>query len=90
MKRGKKEGERSLLNSDTTAVQETERSGRRPLIGPNAMIIRPLDKSKYVEILGRIKKEKSTRGSSGCVDRICKTATGEMLIVLAKGSKATN
>lgn len=68
-------------------MQKTERTGRKPVIKPNALIIRPTDKSKYVEIIGRIKKEKATRHDSSCVDNIRKSATGDMLIVLAKGKE---
>lgn len=54
---------------------------------PNALIIRPKNKEKYPEILSRIKKEVPIETASVCVDKIRRTATGDLLIILAKGNE---
>lgn len=56
----------------------------RRKIRPNALIIRPEDKTRYTEILTRIKKDESTRVGGECVDKIWKSATSDMLIIVTR------
>ncbi|VVC99707.1 unnamed protein product [Leptidea sinapis] len=53
---------------------------------PKALIIRPTDKGRYVDILKRVKQDKSTQQASKFVDKIRKTTTGDMLLILTKDS----
>ncbi|KMQ88441.1 gag-pol polyprotein [Lasius niger] len=57
---------------------------REPAMRPNALIIRMEDKKKYSEILKRVKKDLPRDQVGDCVDKIRKTTTGDMLIVLTK------
>ncbi|XP_015117357.1 uncharacterized protein LOC107041356 [Diachasma alloeum] len=50
----------------------------------DALIIRPKDEVKYAEILTKVKKDVPPDEVLGCVDKIRRTATGDMLIVLTK------
>ncbi|XP_063993408.1 uncharacterized protein LOC135171048 [Diachasmimorpha longicaudata] len=53
-------------------------------VRPDALIVRPNDKTKYADILRRVKKDVSSEDAIGCVDKIRRTATGDMLIILSK------
>lgn len=50
----------------------------------NALIIRPKEKEKYAEILKKVKRDIPDEQARQCVDKIRRTATGDMLIVLTK------
>ncbi|XP_015123783.1 uncharacterized protein LOC107045891 [Diachasma alloeum] len=54
---------------------------------PNALIIRPKDEEKYSEILTRVKND-VRKEQCECVDKLRRTPTGDMLIVLS--NKATD
>ncbi|CAL1677343.1 unnamed protein product [Lasius platythorax] len=60
------------------------RKRREPATRPNALIIRMEDKKKYSEMLKRVKKDVPRDQVGDCVDKIRKTITGDMLIVLTK------
>lgn len=53
---------------------------------PEALIIRPANKDKYSEILTRIKADVCPDQVSNTVEKIRRTATGNILITLSKGS----
>ncbi|XP_015122863.1 uncharacterized protein LOC107045204 [Diachasma alloeum] len=54
----------------------------------DALIIRSTDKMKYAQILTKVKKDVPPDQALGCVDKICRTATEDMLIVLSKDSSS--
>uniref|UniRef100_A0A6M2DR74 CCHC-type domain-containing protein n=1 Tax=Xenopsylla cheopis TaxID=163159 RepID=A0A6M2DR74_XENCH len=54
------------------------------LLRPDAIVIRPTDKAKYVDILRRIKQEVPYEQARANVDKIYKTKSGDMLITLLK------
>lgn len=51
---------------------------------PNALIIRPKEKEKYADILKWVKQDANADRARHCVDKIRKTASGNMVIVLTK------
>lgn len=51
---------------------------------PNALIVRPKEKEKYSEILSRVKREVPEEQVRASVDKIRRTATGDLLIILSK------
>ncbi|XP_015119046.1 uncharacterized protein LOC107042499 [Diachasma alloeum] len=70
-----------------TSKKKKERqvkTSRKPAPRPDARIIRPKDKEKYSEILCRVKKDVPPEKAHDCVDKIRRTATGDMLIILSK------
>lgn len=71
---------------DGRRTKNSEKPRRK--IRPNALIIRQEDEPKYQEILRRIKENGPTCVAGECVDKICKTATGDMLLIVTKGKEA--
>ncbi|XP_015124082.1 uncharacterized protein LOC107046091 [Diachasma alloeum] len=70
-------------------LSNTPRSSRRmgkSASRSNALIIRPKDKVRYAEILTKVNKDVPPDHVLGCVDKIRRRATGDMLIVLTKDS----
>lgn len=65
---------------------EPKRKKPRKLIRPYALIIRPVEKAKYAEILRQIKKEVPIDQVRNIVDKINKTKDGNMLITLSRKS----
>lgn len=65
---------------------EPKRKKPRKLIRPDALIIRPVEKAKYAEILRQIKKEVPIDQVRNTVDKINKTKDGDMLITLSRKS----
>ncbi|XP_015123963.1 uncharacterized protein LOC107046022 [Diachasma alloeum] len=55
-------------------------------VGPHALIVRPKDKEKYSDILRQMKKDVPSEDASGCIDKIRRTATGDMLIILSRNT----
>lgn len=51
---------------------------------PSALIVRPKEKGKYAEILSRVKKDVPDDQVRASVDKIRRTATGDLLIILTK------
>lgn len=78
----KKQGQEQL-STQLTQHSRKERS-RKTAYRPNALIIRPKDKNKYAEILTRVKKDVPDEQVRSSVDKIRKTAAGDLLIVLSK------
>lgn len=56
-------------------------------IKPSALIIRPRDKKEYADILKQVKEQVPCDRARECVERVRRTATGDMLIVLAKDTE---
>lgn len=52
----------------------------------NVLIVRPKDKEKYADILCRVKKEVPDELVCSTVDKIRRTATGDLLIVINKNN----
>ncbi|XP_015121726.1 uncharacterized protein LOC107044379 [Diachasma alloeum] len=80
---------RKKSNKTSKTLPNTPRSSRRmgrSASRSDASIIRPNDKVKYAEILTKVKKDIPPDQVLGCGDKIRKTATGDMLIVLTKDS----
>ncbi|GBP39671.1 hypothetical protein EVAR_25495_1 [Eumeta japonica] len=65
---------------------EPKRKQPRKFIRPDALIIRPAEKAKYVEILRRIKKDVPQDQTRDVVDKVQKTSNGNMLITLSRKS----
>ncbi|CAH2092238.1 unnamed protein product [Euphydryas editha] len=53
---------------------------------PNALIVRPKEKENYADILSRVKKDVPDEQVRSTVDKIRRTATGDLLIILTKES----
>lgn len=70
--------------------RRTRRKTAKPRrkVRPSALIVRPEDKAKYADILKRIKMDEPTRVAGECVDKIRRTAAGDMLIIVSKGQEA--
>ncbi|GBP78225.1 hypothetical protein EVAR_55785_1 [Eumeta japonica] len=66
------------------SFQETGAAARRSATLPKALIIRPKEKSKYADILTRIKKDVYDDQVRSTVEKIRKTELEELLIVLTK------
>lgn len=64
--------------------QLQKRKQRKRTDRPDALIVRPKEKENYAEILKRVKNDVPLEKASDCVDKIRRTATGDMLIVLTK------
>lgn len=52
----------------------------------DALIVRPKDKAQYSEVLKKIKAGITPETTGSCIDKIRRTATGDMLIILEKDS----
>ncbi|GBP06851.1 hypothetical protein EVAR_92758_1 [Eumeta japonica] len=63
-----------------------QRKPRRSAMRPEALIIRPTDKEKYSEILRRIKTAVPSEQVCNTVEKMRRTAAGDMLITMSKGS----
>lgn len=57
---------------------------RKESIRPSALIIRPRDKKEYADILKKVKEQVPCDRARECVEKVRRTATGDMLIVLAR------
>ncbi|GBP58738.1 hypothetical protein EVAR_35517_1 [Eumeta japonica] len=68
------------------APKPTQKKPRRAAMRPDALIIRPKEKEKYSDILSRIKTAVPSEQVGNTVNKIRKTAAGDMLITLCKGS----
>ena len=60
-----------------------QRKPRRPVTWSNVLIVRPTEKEKYADILRRLKQD-VPEDQARTVDKVRKTATGGLLIVLSK------
>ncbi|XP_011313274.1 uncharacterized protein [Fopius arisanus] len=58
---------------------------RRPQVRPDALIVRPVSKEQYCDILRRVKKE-VPQDQAACVQSIRRTTTGDMLLTLRKAT----
>lgn len=65
-------------------VKKKSAPKKKNAVRPCALIIRPNQKEQYAEILKRVKKDASADRISQCVDKIRRTATGDMLLILSK------
>ncbi|XP_034945118.1 uncharacterized protein [Chelonus insularis] len=65
---------------------EPKRKKPRKVTRPDALIIRPVEKANYAEILRRIKKDVPDEQVCNTVDKIRKTRDGNMLITLSRRS----
>lgn len=65
-------------------LKPKQKKPRRSMTRPNALIIRPNQKDGYADILCRIKKDVPDDQVRSTVDKIRKTATGDLLIILSK------
>ncbi|XP_015124457.1 uncharacterized protein LOC107046370 [Diachasma alloeum] len=50
----------------------------------NALIVRPRDKQQYSEMLKVVKQQIPSEQARDCVDKIRRTTTGDMLVIVAK------
>ncbi|CAH2108837.1 unnamed protein product [Euphydryas editha] len=64
--------------------QSEQKKPRKSVPRPNALIVRPKEKDKYADILGRVKKDVADDQVRSTVDKIRRTATGDLLIILTK------
>ncbi|XP_015124085.1 uncharacterized protein LOC107046094 [Diachasma alloeum] len=64
--------------------KKQERATRKSVMRPEALIIRPKDKEKYSDILRRVQKDAPSEDAVGCVYKIRRTATGDMLTILSR------
>ncbi|CAH2106230.1 unnamed protein product [Euphydryas editha] len=67
-----------------TLKQSEQKKPRKSVPRPNALIVRPKEKDKYADILGRVKKDVPDDQVRSTVDKIRRTATGDLLIILTK------
>ncbi|CAG4983072.1 unnamed protein product [Colias eurytheme] len=51
---------------------------------PNALIIRPKEKEQYADILKRVKRDPSANQMSECIDKIRRTTSGDVLLILSR------
>lgn len=51
---------------------------------PNAIIIRPKEREQFAEVLKKVKQNPAANEISKCVDKIRRTAAGDMLLILTK------
>lgn len=65
---------------------EAKRKKPRKWTRPDAIIVRPVEKEKYADILRRIKTDVKDDQASSFVEKISKTQSGNMLITLSKKS----
>lgn len=65
---------------------EPKRKKPRKFTRPDALIIRPVEKAKYAEILRRIKNDVPPDQARDVVDKVQKTNDGNMLITLSRKS----
>lgn len=65
---------------------EPKRKKPRKFTRPDALIIRPVEKAKYAEILRRIKNDVPQEQARVVVDKVLKTNDGNMLITLSRKS----
>ncbi|CAH2094187.1 unnamed protein product [Euphydryas editha] len=77
----KKERQVQLL---TQPLEQPKKKRPRKSNRSNALIIRPKEKITYAEILTRVKKDVPEEQVRNTVDKIRKTAGGDLLIILAK------
>lgn len=82
-KKDKKKQRQQHLSGQTDQRPKKQRPRRSPT-GSNALIVRPKEKAMYAEILTRIKKSVPDEQVCNTVDKIRKTAGGDLLIILTK------
>lgn len=71
-----------LPKPEKPRLQPKQKKPRKSPPRPNALIIRPSQKDSYANILCRIKKDVSDDQVRSTVDKIRKTATGDLLIIV--------
>ncbi|XP_015115566.1 uncharacterized protein LOC107040138 [Diachasma alloeum] len=64
--------------------KEGRKTQKKLAVRPKALIIHLKEKEKYAEILRRVKKDSACEKASECVEKIRRTTTGDMLIILSK------
>nr|AAS59406.1 hypothetical protein 8 [Bracoviriform glomeratae] len=82
----KKERKKLLPEKPLVPPPKPNQKPRRTATRPEALIIRPANKDKYSEILTRIKADVRPDQVRNTVEKIRRTATGNILITLSKGS----
>lgn len=78
--------ERFPKQTSNNSRSEPKRKKPRQFTRPDALIIRPVEKAKYAEILRRIKKDVPPDQTREVVDKVQKTNDGNMLITLTRKS----
>lgn len=74
------------VKSKKEKKKSQKKKPRQPVERPNALIVRPKEKEKYADILSRIKKDVPDEQVRSKVDKVRRTATGDLLIILTKES----
>jgi len=80
----KKKQPQDQLSKQPAQQPKTNRSRRSSATRPNALIIRLKEKSKYADILARVKKDVPDEQARSTMDKIRRTESGDLLIVLTK------
>lgn len=82
-KRSKKEKKQPAKHS---GERTPRKRSQKEVVRTNALIVRPKEKEKYAEILSRVKKGVPDDQVRTCVDKIRRTATGDLLIILSNAN----
>lgn len=75
---------KAVAKEEWHVVGKKKKSPFQKATRPDALIIRPKEKEKYADILKRVKQDASANQARDYVDKIRRTAKGDMLIVLRK------